>query len=116
MAGKALAQSSGYRILSLPGEPYQTKYPPLYPLLLSAAWRIDTIYPANLPIALLLSWLGLPVVLLLAYLWASHRKFPVPINWLVVALFGTILLLRAALACHTGMATFAEAGVSGAGD
>jgi nicotinate-nucleotide--dimethylbenzimidazole phosphoribosyltransferase len=25
-----------------------------------------------------------------------------------------ILLLRAALACHTGMATFAEAGVSGA--
>jgi nicotinate-nucleotide--dimethylbenzimidazole phosphoribosyltransferase len=27
-----------------------------------------------------------------------------------------ILLLRAALACHNGMATFAEAGVSGAGD
>ena len=27
-----------------------------------------------------------------------------------------ILLLRAALACHVGMATFAEAGVSGAGD
>jgi nicotinate-nucleotide--dimethylbenzimidazole phosphoribosyltransferase len=27
-----------------------------------------------------------------------------------------ILLLRAALACHIGMATFAEAGVSGAGD
>jgi nicotinate-nucleotide--dimethylbenzimidazole phosphoribosyltransferase len=27
-----------------------------------------------------------------------------------------ILLLRAALACHAGMATFAEAGVSGAGD
>ena len=26
-----------------------------------------------------------------------------------------ILLLRAALACHAGMATFAEAGVSGAG-
>jgi len=27
----------------------------------------------------------------------------------------SILLLRAALACHAGMATFAEAGVSGAG-
>ena len=27
-----------------------------------------------------------------------------------------ILLVRAALACHTGMATFAQAGVSGAGD
>ena len=26
-----------------------------------------------------------------------------------------ILLIRAALACHAGMATFAEAGVSGAG-
>jgi nicotinate-nucleotide--dimethylbenzimidazole phosphoribosyltransferase len=27
-----------------------------------------------------------------------------------------ILLLRAALACHCGMATFSEAGVSGAGN
>jgi nicotinate-nucleotide--dimethylbenzimidazole phosphoribosyltransferase len=27
-----------------------------------------------------------------------------------------IPLIRAALACHAGMATFAEAGVSGAGD
>ena len=32
------------------------------------------------------------------------------------ALVAAILLMRAALACHAGMATFAEAGVSGVED
>ena len=87
IGGKALAQSSGYRILSLPREPHQTKYPPLYPLLLSVAWRINPSYPVNLPIALMLSWLSLPVVLMLAYWWCVRHRFPVPITWLAVGLF-----------------------------
>ena len=40
-----------------------------------------------------------------------RRDHKVPLNGAAVAL----LILRAALACHTGMATFAEAGVSGKG-
>src|SRR5665213_1404391 len=32
--GKALAGGAGYRILSLPAQPYDTRYPPLYPLCL----------------------------------------------------------------------------------
>src|SRR5437867_3443068 len=32
---KALATGQGYRIVSLPYEPAQTKYPPFYPFLLS---------------------------------------------------------------------------------
>src|SRR6266478_264625 len=87
IGGKALAHGSGYRILSLPGEPYQTKYPPLYPLLLSGAWRMNLSYPLNLPVALMLSWLSLPVVVLLAYLWCVRQRFPIPVTWLVVALF-----------------------------
>ena len=31
VSGRSLAMGDGYRIQSLPGEPYQTKYPPLYP-------------------------------------------------------------------------------------
>src|SRR5262245_44751642 len=36
---KALAEGRGYRLLSIPGEPLQTKYPPLYPALLSLVIR-----------------------------------------------------------------------------
>jgi hypothetical protein len=84
---QALAQGDGYRILSLPAEPFDTRYPPLYALYLSLAWRAIPVFPANLGMAIMLSWLSLPVVLLLAYLWCRRHVFPVPIIWLVVGLF-----------------------------
>ncbi len=57
VAGQSLAEGKGYRILSLPGEPYQTKYPPLYPLILAAVWKIDGNFPANMPKVMLAQWL-----------------------------------------------------------
>jgi hypothetical protein len=33
----------GYRLISLPYAPPQTKYPPLYPFLLSVIWRVNNI-------------------------------------------------------------------------
>jgi hypothetical protein len=66
VCAKSLAQGSGYRILSLPDQPYQTKYPPLYPLLLSVIWRVNPSFPDNLPLATLVSWLMLPLYLVLA--------------------------------------------------
>ena len=66
IAGKSLAQGTGYRILSLPGAPYQTKYPPGLPLLLSLVWRACPEYPANLPWAMLLMAAMLP-----AFAWVS---------------------------------------------
>src|SRR5262249_60220296 len=45
---KALASGNGYRIISLPGEPAETKYPPLYPFLLSLVWRAKPNFPQNL--------------------------------------------------------------------
>jgi hypothetical protein len=62
VSAKSLA-SGNYRIESLPTQPFQTKYPPLYPLLLSIAWRADPRFPQNLPIAAWLSWLALPAML-----------------------------------------------------
>ena len=56
VTAKALAEGHGYRRIDLPGEPHQTKYPVLYPLVLSRIWRLCGDYPANLP------WLRLPSV------------------------------------------------------
>ena len=64
VSAKSLAVGD-YRIESLPGRPFQTKYPPLYPLLLSIAWRMNSNFPANLPIAGWISWLALPLMLAL---------------------------------------------------
>ena len=85
--GKALAEGAGYRILSLPSQPYDTRYPPLYPLYLSLAWRAAPSYPATLAAAVMLSWLCLPVVLLLGYWWCVRQRFSVLITWLTVGLF-----------------------------
>ena len=65
VSAKSMADGGGYRIASLPGEPPQTKYPPLYPLVLSLAWRLVPEFPANLTPAVWISWLALPAMLFL---------------------------------------------------
>lgn len=47
VTAKALATGHGYRIISLPDEIPQTKYPILFPLALSAVWRLDAGFPSN---------------------------------------------------------------------
>jgi hypothetical protein len=48
VTAKALAEGRGYRHLHLPGEPYQTKYPVLYPFLLSWIWRAISDFPVRI--------------------------------------------------------------------
>ena len=48
VTAKALATGQGYRIISLPDAPAQTKYPPFYPWLLSLVWRARPDFPENL--------------------------------------------------------------------
>jgi hypothetical protein len=50
ITAKALAEGDGYRHVYLPGEPYQTKYPILYPAVLSLIWRVSPQFPGNFPI------------------------------------------------------------------
>lgn len=45
---KALATGEGNVLPNLPGSPEQTKYPPLYPWLLSLVWTFGPEFPANL--------------------------------------------------------------------
>jgi hypothetical protein len=54
VSAKSLASHGGYRIASLPENPYQIKYPPLFPLLLSLIWRLNPHYPDNLRLATVL--------------------------------------------------------------
>jgi hypothetical protein len=44
---KALATGHGYRILSLPSEMAQTKYPVLYPAVLASVWKLWPEFPRN---------------------------------------------------------------------
>ena len=63
-AAKSIADGNGYRIASLPGEPPQSKYPVLYPALLSLVWRVGPAFPGNLAWAWTLNLLlGLVVLL-----------------------------------------------------
>ncbi|MFN3322025.1 MAG: hypothetical protein ACK5AZ_00895 [Bryobacteraceae bacterium] len=75
-SAKTLAEGDGYRIASLPGQPAQTKYPPLYPLYLSIAWLLNPSFPENLPLAALLSWLWVPALGIAA--WMTYRRFHLP--------------------------------------
>jgi len=86
LGGKSIAQGSGYRILSLPESPAQTKYPPLFPLYLSIAWKLNPNFPENLRVASWLCWTTL--VLLLALSWRILPKTPRWKLYLVVALVG----------------------------
>jgi len=68
VTARALAEGRGYRILSLPDTPPQTKYPILFPWLLSLVWRIAPAFPDNLP------WLrAVPFLSMVAWLGLSWR-------------------------------------------
>src|SRR3954470_24300485 len=46
VTAKALAEGRGYRLINLPGAPPQTKYPILWPAVLSLLWNAAP-FPAN---------------------------------------------------------------------
>lgn len=48
VTAKALAEGKGYRIISLPEELAQTKYPVLFPALLALVWKVFPKFPENL--------------------------------------------------------------------
>ena len=54
-SAKALAEGRGYIMPSVPETPRQTRYPILYPWLLSLVWRLNPDFPSNLTVALGLS-------------------------------------------------------------
>ena len=86
-SAKAWAQSNAHKIISLPGEPWQTKYPPVFPVLLSAVWIVAPEFPKNLHLATLLAWCFVPAILLLFRALLRQYGFPPVWAWLVLAVF-----------------------------
>lgn len=116
VAAKSLAEGNGYRIASLPGQPYQTKYPPLYSALLSVIWRIDPQFPGNLPKVMLLSWLSLVGAVFLTWRLAGPgvaaflALSPVAVQFSVMAMSEVpflVLLLGSLLLIERGRAGWA---------
>ena len=48
LLGRALASGQGFHYTQLPGAPAATHYPPLYPLVLAAVWRLAPSFPDNI--------------------------------------------------------------------
>ena len=48
VTARSLAVTGEYRITSLPGEPYQRKYPIVFPAILAAVWHVAGDFPANI--------------------------------------------------------------------
>src|ERR1700722_8184293 len=87
-SAKSLAAADGYRIPSLPENPAQTKFPPLYPLYLSLIWKLSPTFPANLQLATWACWLALALFLALAWQFYIQRGFSGARAALLVVLLG----------------------------
>jgi hypothetical protein len=85
IASKSLAGGQGYRISSLPQTPFETKYPPLLPWLLTIAWFVQPRFPENLAIATAIQWTMIPPFLWLCAAWFRRVGFSEPYRWLAVA-------------------------------
>src|SRR5262245_5795025 len=68
VVAKSLSDGSGYRIISLPTEPDQTKYPFLYSFVLSWLWSLDPKFPDNIGLLKAANAGFLAAVFVLSYL------------------------------------------------
>lgn len=102
-SAKSLAEGRGYRAASLPGQPWQTKYPPLFPAWLAMAWRANPDFPANLAWLLPLVWVWLPALALISRVVFSDLGFPDPWAW---ALSAAVLVNP--IAAYFGVSIMAE--------
>ncbi len=96
VTAKALATGKGYAIISLPREIRQTKYPVLFPLLLSGVWRINPEFPSNVPLLKLI-----PLLATALWMWAVYRlarEFAADREW--------ALLLTACVAANQWVLSF----------
>ncbi len=87
-SAKGLAAGEGFRILSLPEQPAQTKYPVLYPLYLSLVWKLNPHFPANLWTARLSSWILFVICLALSWIFFRKEGFSESRTMILVALLG----------------------------
>lgn len=116
VTAQAIAETGGFKIDSFPGRPSQTKYPPVWPAVLSLAWFAEPHYPDNLPYAMLLCWIWLPVSLWALNAWLKRAgaspdmRLLVCASWALspyVILFSTTMLSEMIFTAFLLLALFA---------
>jgi hypothetical protein len=98
---KALATGQGYRIISLPYEPAQTKYPPLYSFLLSLIWRVYPRFPQNLIWMMLLSVVATVSFLALTYRYLVRHGYAM--HWQALIVVGLAAINWRTMTVATGI-------------
>lgn len=89
---KSLATGHGLRNLHLPGTPVATHFPPGFPLVLAALWRVNPHFPQNIQLFLLLQAVLLGAVAVGTYAFGRRIFAWRPIIALSVALVATLSL------------------------
>jgi hypothetical protein len=85
-SAQALAQGKGYVLPDLPWTPPATKYPILYPWILSWVWRWSPSFPSNLTLAIAISVMfGMAFVSLAFIFFRQFRALSLPAALLLTA-------------------------------
>ncbi len=96
VGAKSIADGHGYRIQSLPGQPFQTKYPPVLSALIAPLWKFGPAFPGNLPLLTWFAWLMLAACLFFMRATFLHFGFGPTETWLLTlaaAVHPVVLLL-----------------------
>lgn len=98
VVAKAVYQGEGYRIISLPTSPPQTKYPFLYSYLLSWFWALNPSFPENIWVLKALNCGILLAIFFLAF--GFYRRF-YPVARLAALVFAVLVCTNPILFTYT---------------
>ena len=95
LLARSIAEGTGYRFMSLPGMPAGTHFPPAFPLLLAALWKVAPAFPASVMLFKLLNVLLLAVAAFAAFAFARDRAGLAPwvATGVALAFAGTVPVL-----------------------
>ncbi|MEO7512320.1 MAG: hypothetical protein ABIZ91_11225 [Gemmatimonadaceae bacterium] len=90
---KSLATGEGFRMINLPGSPNATHYPPGYPLVLAALWKLWPSFPDNIVLFKFANTGFLALAAVGTYAFARERWQLSAPQAIVTALVGTISIV-----------------------
>jgi hypothetical protein len=90
---KALASGDGFRMINMPGAPHATHFPPVYPLLLAALWKVYPAFPDNIVLFKFVNALFLALAAYGTYRFARSRLQLGTSGASIVAMVGTMSIV-----------------------
>lgn len=86
LLARSIAEGTGYRFMLLPGAPAGTHFPPAFPLVLAALWKLAPAFPASVTLFKLLNALMLALAAFASFRFARDRGGLAPWTAVGVAL------------------------------